>query len=89
MHIPSKLSAFAAAIALFTVPLLTSAYADPVNYRYGPAVDYRSGGRLAQNGPASGTRIYANGVRYTPEKGWDFTCHNVPHMMNRYACDAK
>jgi len=27
--------------------------------------------------------------RHRTGKGWDNTCHNIPYLINMYACDAK
>lgn len=77
-----RLAMFSAAMAVVAMGAIgTSANAQTMQTR-APAdsASYRS---------RDGVHIYAGGVRRTPQRGWDYTCHNLPYLMNRFACDAK
>jgi hypothetical protein len=79
MSTNKKLAAFVAGFALVVGPMAGAAAETRTYHRHIVKKPQYRPVRVASD----------SGWRHRIGKGWDNTCHNLPYLINMYACDAK
>jgi hypothetical protein len=79
MSANKRLAALAAGFVILLAPIAGAAAETRTHHRYIVKKPHYNPVRLA-----SGSTW-----RHRSAKGWDNTCHNIPYLINMYACSAR
>jgi hypothetical protein len=79
MSTNNRLAAFVAGFVIILAPMTGAAAETRTHHRQIVKKPHYRPVRVASE----------SGWRHRIGKGWDNTCHNIPYLINMYACDAK